>query len=355
MTDQTDPQNKEITEGGAPVPLEIGVAINNDTPAGKILSYPSSLLDSDTPGGVSGSRECVRFAIRKRSDLDDIPKAIYLYMPVGFSLADTAVYEMEGLKVFGRSAMAALDTIDDGSAGGLAGVGKAVTGGIGGLIDELRSEVSEGVSLGASMVANKLGVAGQAALLKQGRAINPFQNALFAGTGMRNFAFSYKLIAESPEESLMIREIENTFRKYLYPETSAGGFLLKYPPYFQIQFLRTVSVDDGEGGFTTQLEENPNLPFLHLTYLQSMSATYNSGTNVYYEGGAPVELDISLTFQEATNLTRSDLYTDSNSADYHYQRRGLQSADLSKVDAKAEELSDKVETKVVGAVKGNGD
>ena len=46
MTDQTEAQNKEITEGGAPVPLEIGVAVNNDTPAGKILSYPSSLLDS---------------------------------------------------------------------------------------------------------------------------------------------------------------------------------------------------------------------------------------------------------------------------------------------------------------------
>ena len=335
------------------VPLEIGTSVNSNTAAKKILSYPESLLDSEEPGAVAGTRECIRFAIRKRSDLDDIPKAIYLYMPSGFSLADTAVYELDGLRVFGRSSMAAFDAVEEGASGGIKGVGAGVFSGLGGILDELRESTSEGVSLGASMVANKLGDPGKAALIKQGRAINPFQNAVFSGNAMRNFSLNFKLIAESPQDTLMIREIENTFRKFLYPEEAASGFLLKYPPYFQIQFLRTVSKpNDNQDGpkFSTNLEENPNLPFLHLTYLQSMSATYNSGTNVFYEGGAPVELDLALTFQEATNLTRKSLYKDNNTADYTYDRKAITS--FENVSEIIDEGSNKAQDAIISKVAG---
>ena len=43
--------------------------------------------------------------------------------------------------------------------------------------------------------------------------------------------------------------------------------------------------------------------------------------NAFHPDGAPIEVDISLTYVEAKNLTREDLYKDVDSyqdAEYHY-------------------------------------
>ena len=311
---ETETQPAKQTNEAQPPPTPSGLSHAN---AKKVLHFPEDLLSSSE----GGTRECVRFAIRKRDDLDDIPKAIYLYMTPGFSLADGASYQGEAFNTYGKSAVDAINAADQGS--NLDNILEGVLGGVTNLGKTLMADKTDTVSLGASLASSKLGVAGKAALLKQGRAINPFQNVMFAGTILRTFSFSYKLIGESEDEVKMIREIENTFRKFLYPEPALSGYLLKYPPYFQIQFLRKSAVENGDGGITESVEENPNLPFVHLTYLQSMTATYNSSTNAFYEGGAPVELDLSLTFQEATNLTRKHLYKDSDTADYTFEREAM--------------------------------
>jgi len=320
---ESETQSAKQTNEASPPPEASGVSHAN---AKKVLHFPEDLLQDE-----GGTRECIRFAIRKRDDLDDIPKAIYLYMTPGFSLADGASYQGDAFNTFGKSAVDAINAADQGS--NLDSILDGVLGGIKNTGQQLigsNEALADTGALAASLASSKLGVAGKAALLKQGRAINPFQNVMFAGTILRTFSFSYKLIAESKEEAKMIREIENTFRKFLYPEEAASGFLLKYPPYFQIQFLRKTGVENGEGGITESVEENPNLPFLHLTYLQSMTATYNSSTNAFYEEGRPVELDLSLTFQEATNLTRRHLYKESDTAEYTFEREALTSLKATK-------------------------
>ena len=317
---EAETQAAKKTNEASPPPEPSGVSHAN---AKKVLHFPSDLLQDE-----GGARECVRFAIRKRDDLDDIPKAIYLYMTPGFSLADGASYQGEAFNTFGKSAIDAINAADQGT--NLDNILSGVIGGLRNTGQQLIDAPADTGALAASLASSKLGVAGKAALLKQGRAINPFQNVMFAGTILRTFSFSYKLIGESKDEVTMIREIENTFRKFLYPEEAASGFLLKYPPYFQIQFLRKTAVENGEGGITETVEENPNLPFLHLTYLQSMTATYNSSTNAFYEEGQPVELDLSLTFQEATNLTRKHLYKESDTADYTFEREAITSLKATK-------------------------
>ena len=64
-------------------------------------------------------------------------------------------------------------------------------------------------------------------------------NVQFTGTNLRSFAFSFKMIAESPDESDAIKNIENTFRKFLYPKKlTSSDFLLEYPPLFKIEFMK---------------------------------------------------------------------------------------------------------------------
>ena len=80
----------------------------------------------------------------------------------------------------------------------------------------------------------------------------------------------------------------------MYPEKS-GAVSLRYPAKFTIDFY------NGE-------KKNKYMPKIMDTYLVNCTTTYNSTTNAFHEDGQPVEVDMSLTFQETRPLTRHDLY-----------------------------------------------
>jgi hypothetical protein len=131
------------------------------------------------------------------------------------------------------------------------------------------------------------------------------------------------MVAEDEDEAKEIKNIENIFRKFLYPSRALHNMILKYPPYWQIQFMKSKKGED--------LTENTYLPFIDLCYLRNVSVTYNSSTNAFHPGGAPIELDLSLSFDEAQQNTREDLYTEKEnyeSAEYTRQRAGIQSEAL---------------------------
>ena len=67
---ETETQPAKQTNEAQPPPTPGKVSPAN---AKKVLHFPQDLLQDE-----GGTREWVRFAIRKRDDLDDIPKAIYL-------------------------------------------------------------------------------------------------------------------------------------------------------------------------------------------------------------------------------------------------------------------------------------
>ena len=56
----------------------------------------------------------------------------------------------------------------------------------------------------------------------------------------------------------------------------------------------------------------PQIMDCHLT---NLSVTYNGTTNAFHKDGAPVETDLSMTFQEARAIVRQDLYGDNKIAD----------------------------------------
>ena len=263
--------------------------------------YPENL------GSDSNNKTYIRFTIKDRLDLKS-KKSIYLYCPPGLSVADGAGYGQLDMGTLGGLVDEAQKQVAADGTGGGSFLEQA--GALGG---SLYTVGQKQMKSAAQVLGGKMGKGvGQQFSMKSGTAQNMFTVAQFSGVTQRSFQFSFKLVAESTDQAKLLKEIENTFRKFLYPSTGEGRLALKYPPYWQIEFYH-------KGGV-----QNKHLPFINLSYLQSMTATYNQSTNAFHEDGRPLEVDISLAFIESKNMTREDLYTnnDYNDAEYTYNYVG---------------------------------
>jgi hypothetical protein len=129
--------------------------------------------------------------------------------------------------------------------------------------------------------------------------VNPNTNASFTGNKIRNFGFNFKLIANRSGESEIIKYIHSTFRHYTYASMKAGrsNMTLDFPPVWTIKF---VDLNYATG-------ENPYIPRIYSCYLTQVESTFNSDANVYFNNSAPLQVDISLQFQETRVLTRNDI------------------------------------------------
>ena len=144
-----------------------------------------------------------------------------------------------------------------------------------------------------------------AATVGQGIASNPYTRTAYESTNVRSFGFAFKLIAESAEESETAKNIERTFRKFLYPKRS-GSIALSYPPLFRIRFFANKTI-------------NPYMPVIKPCYLTSVETTFNGGAvSIHKDTSAPVEVDISLSFQEERVLVRQDLYENDDTTEEHF-------------------------------------
>ena len=262
---------------------------------GSILRYP---LDIDRY-----AQNYMKFEIVDRQSLVD-KKSIYLYTPQGVSVPDSASYNQADLGLIGGAVEAGFEEFTTGGRGGAQNAAD-LTGAV----------VTKAIGKGGGI--------GQAGLIGRGVTANPFTNVSFQGTTLRSFNFNFKLVSESQDEAEQARLIENTFRKFLYPSTESTDFLLKYPPFFKIEFL-SKSGDE--------MKVNKFMPFIGYCYLLNMTTTFNESTNLFHSNGEPTEVSLSLTFQESKAMLRDDLYTSPdnyNSADYTSKRSGV--ADLTSV------------------------
>ena len=263
-------------------------------PSKSILTFPLNLRENQ-------EKEYIRFSIVDRKALDE-RKSIYLFTPQGISVPDAASYNQVDLGILGAGTDAISNMLSSEEGVGGSGLGIA--------------DIISGATTAA--IGKYGGAAGQAGLMKAGLTSNPYATVAFQGTTLRSFSFTFKMVPESEQEMEEARQIENTFRKFLYPKQHpASKLMLVYPPYWKIQFM------NGE-------KENKFLPMIHLSYLTSMTGTYNSSGNAFHPDGGPTEIDISLTFQESKALTREDLYNNPEGYDdtlYHYDRKSTVSAD----------------------------
>ena len=127
---------------------------------------------------------------------------------------------------------------------------------------------------------------------------NPNTNTTFNNNSIREFGFSFKMVARSQAESDIIRRIQSKFRHFLYASRGAEGntITLEYPPVWTVKFM---NMDSGT--------ENPYIPRIYTSYCTSVNTNFNATGNVYYTDNAPLEVDLELTFQETRALNRHDI------------------------------------------------
>ena len=216
---------------------------------------------------------------------------VHLYCPQGISVGDGANYNGIELGEI-KAAQSFANNIKAGASG---------------------FELSDNQQLvGSLKLLDKMGVDANktaAVALSQGVAFNPQTALAFESMNLRTFEFSFTLVPESMEESNDIKNIENFFRKYMYPEIE--NFVARYPEKFKIQFF------DGE-------EENPYMPFIHECFLAGMNVTINNEGNSFFKAdggfGAPTSVQMQLQFSEGRMLSRQDIYKDKKGFDYNTER-----------------------------------
>ena len=130
-------------------------------------------------------------------------------------------------------------------------------------------------------------------LQNKGKAINPNTVLQYTNSEIRQHNFTFKMVAESSEEAVAIKEIVNSFRKYMYGVKD--GITLEYPAKWQIEFLKI-------GG-----QRNPFLPKPYMCFLESCQATYNTSSGLTHVDGSPIEVDVTLAFREVKALSRDDI------------------------------------------------
>lgn len=210
---------------------------------------------------------------------------IHTYMPIGFSLGDQANWNTFDKGMVG----AGLDVI----------LNQIGVGGDGAKAKLTQSDIIAGSAENASLFSGVPGIdiiskTARIDAIRRGVVQNPYSILAYEGQGIRSYTFAFKFIAESAKESKEAERIIETFRTYMYPE-KMGNLALQYPGLFEIKFY-------------TGEKENQFMPTLAKSHLTAMDTNYNPTGNSFHNDGSPVEFDLSLTFQEAQQLNRDDLY-----------------------------------------------
>ena len=135
------------------------------------------------------------------------------------------------------------------------------------------------------------------ASIATGTVANPNIASGFASNRIRQFGFSFKMIAQNEFESKHVRAINKIFRRYIYGKKSLGGLQLEYPAIWSIDFFNLQS----------EATRNPYIPKIASCYLTDLNTTYNSSSDVFYENDAPLEVDTTVTFQETRALSFEDI------------------------------------------------
>jgi len=224
----------------------------------------------------------------------ELGSKVTLYLPQAITFADQAEYENANLGAIGGVAEAVLNR----------GASAAST---------IASAAREGTSVLSDLVTGNTGASGEAARLAVTRianaapgpsgdvassflrvAVNPNKRTLFRSVNIREFAFQFKMIANSAREAQEIENIIRIFRKELYPSVTEGvevvGF--NFPNLFDIQM---------------KYNNQPVATKIKPSYLRNVQVTYNPSSMGWHIDGKPSEVDMTLAFVEERTLNKSDI------------------------------------------------
>jgi hypothetical protein len=242
-----------------------------------VYHFPLDLRDSlESASNQGGGYPCVQFVTIPDALSTEAPQNIWMYTPPGFALGDVVTY----------------DTVDFGLQGG----GQLDVFGGKGLTVDGTADAKQAAAQAASSLSGSGTLGKQGEITKfENKATNPFRASSFNSSGIRTFGFTFKFISQSAEEAVMARKIENAFRKFMMPDGQLDSATVVYPPIWEIRFMNGESV-------------NPYMPKLIQSYCTGLNATYNATSSSFHADGSPVEIDLTVNFQEIRATIRSDLY-----------------------------------------------
>ena len=224
----------------------------------------------------------------------DFPR-ISLYLPQALNIQDGIVYDNN--MALGRIGAGVEGVLESGGGPNEAGVAIAA-----GLSEAAGVFTGGKISpeVASIMAANRLGAvnanAGTAASLATGLTTNPNIRTLFRDVPVRQFSFTFTLIATSSSEANQIENIIKAFRTEMYPEKiQAAG--IDYAYRFPRRFLIRASYNN---------KEWPGIRFLP-TYLQSFNTVYNPNGMGFHRDGKWTEVQITMSFSEARALAKQDI------------------------------------------------
>jgi hypothetical protein len=252
-------------------------------------------------GGVTSTGLKVRSIVGEKADI---------HIPISFQVNDGFNYAGTELGAFGGAITNVLNRGGSVSAAALEGLGElgasflSVLSAFGGSEQELGR-------LGVTRLARGLPVGSNAVQVGARVSVNPNVRTQFQNVSPREFNFSFKFIPVSFEESKQVKAIINFFRFHAYPELIGDtNFALgyEYPNMFRIKLLFT-----GEGG-----PKNIGTP-IKLSYLKTVSTTYNPTSTTVFSDGSPTEIDMNLTFAEYKAQSRNDIKEQEKSSYYDFE------------------------------------
>jgi hypothetical protein len=243
------------------------------------------------------TQQTVRPAIRGVPDTDN---GVILYLPQSIQYNDIIAYEQLGLGAIGAIGLAG---IQSGAGAGSAlyrGANQAVTS----TIDLLTGKNMDqrAARLAATRLAENIPIGeGAQGAVKAGlgTTMNPNMINLFKSVSLREFSFTFKLIASSYQESIAIEKIIKFFRTTAYPDTinfDPDGLDVPIGYEFPNKFQITMKYNNNDVGLKI-------LP----SVLRSVQVTYNPGSMGWHREGHASEVDLTLMFGEERTLTKKDI------------------------------------------------
>ena len=153
---------------------------------------------------------------------------------------------------------------------------------------------------GSNMSANSL------TSRSSGQVLNPNMELLFKGVQLRTFPFTFTFTPRSRDESLIVKQIINIFKRSMAAKTATAasgasrGIFIQSPDIFELRFMR--------GG-----RPHPFLYKMKPMALKSMNVNYSdTGAFITYEDSTPVKMSMNLSFTELNPIYYDDYFEDGN-------------------------------------------
>ena len=207
---------------------------------------------------------------------------IYLYTPASVSINDAIQYDNAEIGII---AGAMFSIAEESISQNDSSTETAIKTGVG---------FFKGAALAAITEGSKAAGLKQQLKLDSGVARNPRTEMLFKAPSLRQLSLTWKLMPTNQQESNTIFEMIKTMRAHSYPSTLGTDFAFTFPDIFQIDFITK------SGGEAKMIK-------FAKAYCTSITTNYGASGPAFFKGGNPVEIDLTMTFQETEVQTRESI------------------------------------------------